>query len=881
MDSRLASTQKNLSSCMPSSRRLAAIMFTDIVGYTAMMGEDEKKAFEVIKQNRKLQKPLIEEFGGVWVKELGDGVLATFPTVIDAVSCACLIIRGAKEIEGITLRIGIHLGDVIFENNDVFGDSVNIAARIQAQAPIGGIYITEAVHKNISNKKGIQSTYVKDIPLKNVKEPVPVYEVDIDSFHHDKSEHIKSRSSDMSGEFLSSGKRKITPKKILTWGIPVLLLGLALSLLLPPWLKKQHARNTILPQIAKLTENQFGILVPTKAFDLAKEADRVIPDDSALLKLWPLVAQKTSFKTEPAGASVYWKDYNDAKSEWKLLGKTPVEDIWYPIAFTRIKIEKEGFIPIYSPASRTLTLDRNGSYPNTMVKVPGNTARMNIVGLEQHGGKFVCSYLIDKFEVSHKEYKVFVDAGGYKEVKYWDQPFISETNELSPGEAMKLFIDKTGRPGPSTWEVGTYPDGKENHPVTGISWYEAMAYAKWAGKKLPTVYQWSLVANTINTWGIIPKSNFNGTGTVAVGSLDGISTWGVYDIAGNAREWCLNESNKRGDRFILGGGFNDPTYAYNDGYIQSVMDRSVSNGFRCVKELPGDTTIASTSGKLEFAFRDYKLEKPVDENTFNIFLRQFAYDRSPLNAASTIVKDTTYWKVEKIDMNAAYNSDRLTTYLFVPKNFSPPYQTVVFFPGSGVIYERKFNTERVTRSFDFILKSGRAVLYPVLKGTFERGDELNSDLQEETKFYKDRVIYWSQDLGRALDYLDTRKDITHDKYGYYGFSWGSAMGPVMTVVDKRFKAAVYLVGGMMMQKTLPEVDPLHFLPRVKIPTLMLNGRNDTFFPLETSQKPMFNLLGTPEKDKKIIIYEGGHLVPKSELMKESLRWFDQYLGPVK
>jgi adenylate cyclase len=140
MDSRLASTQKNLPSCMPSSRRLAAIMFTDIVGYTAMMGEDEKKAFEVIKQNRKLQKPLIEEFGGVWVKELGDGVLATFPTVIDAVSCACLIIRGAKEIEGITLRIGIHLGDVIFENNDVFGDSVNIAARIQAQAPIGGIY---------------------------------------------------------------------------------------------------------------------------------------------------------------------------------------------------------------------------------------------------------------------------------------------------------------------------------------------------------------------------------------------------------------------------------------------------------------------------------------------------------------------------------------------------------------------------------------------------------------------------------------------------------------------------------------------------------------------------------------------------------------------
>lgn len=505
---------------------------------------------------------------------------------------------------------------------------------------------------------------------------------------------------------------------------------------------------------------------------------------------------------------------------------------------------------------------------------------MGIVGLEQHGGKFVCSFLMDKYEVSNKQYKKFVDAGGYAKLQFWDQAFFTEQGELSADHALKLFIDKTGKPGPSNWEVGTYPDGKENHPITGISWFEAMAYSKWAGKNLPTVYQWSQVANTYNTWGIIPKSNFNGLGTVAGGSLDGISTWGVYDIAGNAREWCLNESNKKGYRFILGGGFNDPTYAYNDGYIQSGLDRSLSNGFRCVKELPGDTTIAATSGKLGFAFRDYKIEKPVDETTFNIFLRQYSYDPSPLNAVSTLVTDTTYWKVEKIDMDAAYNNDRLTLYLFIPKNYAPPYQTVVFFPGSGVIFDRKFNTF-YARAFDFIMKSGRAVMYPVLKGTFERGDDLSSDLQEETKFYKDHVIYWSQDIGRALDYLDTRKDISHDKYGYYGYSWGSAMGPIMTVVDKRFKAAVYHVGGMMMQKTLPEVDPLNFLPRVKIPVLMLNGKNDTFFPLETSQKAMFNLLGTPDKDKKILIYEGGHLVPKSELMKQSLLWFDTYLGPVK
>jgi len=169
----------------------------------------------------------------------------------------------------------------------------------------------------------------------------------------------------------------------------------------------------------------------------------------------------------------------------------------------------------------------------------------------------------------------------------------------------------------------------------------------------------------------------------------------------------------------------------------------------------------------------------------------------------------------------------------------------------------------------------------MLKGTFERGDELNTDLQDESVFYKEHVIAWAQDISRCLDYIETRKDFVHDKFGYYGFSWGSAMAPIMCVAEKRFNAAVFHVGGLMMQKTLPEVDPVNYLSHVKIPVLMLNGKNDTFFPIETSQKPMFNFLGTPVKDKKLIIYEGGHLVPRSELIKETLAWLDKYLGQAK
>src|SRR4051794_24850440 len=138
---------------MSSTRQLAAIMFTDIAGYTSLMGNDEEDAFEILRKNRLLQKPLIEQYNGKWIKELGDGVLASFPTVTDAVQCAIQIQKGCNQNHSFKLRIGIHLGDVIFEDGDVFGDGVNIASRIQAMAPIGGIWISESVYNNVSNKK--------------------------------------------------------------------------------------------------------------------------------------------------------------------------------------------------------------------------------------------------------------------------------------------------------------------------------------------------------------------------------------------------------------------------------------------------------------------------------------------------------------------------------------------------------------------------------------------------------------------------------------------------------------------------------------------------------------------------------------------------------
>ena len=227
---------------------------------------------------------------------------------------------------------------------------------------------------------------------------------------------------------------------------------------------------------------------------------------------------------------------------------------------------------------------------------------------------------------------------------------------------------------------------------------------------------------------------------------------------------------------------------------------------------------------------------------------------------------------------AQYNDERIKLLCFLPKNAKPPFQTIIYFPGSGSLESYSSKNLRDMRQVEFFPKSGRAVIYPVYKGTYER--HIKENFWRFPIMKRDMLIKWVQDFQRVVDYLETRDDLDHNKVGYYGFSLGGFVAPLVLANEERIKVGILYVAGLTTNAQLPEIDAINFAPRVTIPVLMLNGKYDDVVPYENSQKPLYKFLGTEKEHKKWIVYENGHSVPRQELIKESLSWLDKYLGPV-
>jgi pimeloyl-ACP methyl ester carboxylesterase len=219
---------------------------------------------------------------------------------------------------------------------------------------------------------------------------------------------------------------------------------------------------------------------------------------------------------------------------------------------------------------------------------------------------------------------------------------------------------------------------------------------------------------------------------------------------------------------------------------------------------------------------------------------------------------------------------RIPAFLYLPRNARPPYQAVLWAPGGYAYRLRSSETGLSAEYFTFLLRTGRAVLYPVYKGTFERRIEGGGP-----NAGRDATVQFVKDAFRSVDFLESRSDIQRASLAYYGLSSGAMVGPLVLALEPRLKAGILVGGALRGDKPAPEVDIVNFAPRVRMPTLMLNGRYDFVEPPATSQQPLFRLLGTPSGNKRHVQLESGHVPRLQDIMREVLDWLDRYLGPVE
>ena len=632
------------------------------------------------------------------------------------------------------------------------------------------------------------------------------------------------------------------------------------------------ARTIIEPQIARLVEQHRY----NAADELVRQIEKIVTGDQTVRDFARDYRLVASVVTEPAGAEVAIKDYATPDAPWRVIGRSPLRNATFPLGYLRWRVSAPGHrtrefaeTAVLQPEIR-FTIYPDGSRPADMEVVPAGATY-------GPGSVRVPEFSLDRYEVTNRQYQEFLNAGGYRRRELWQQPFILKDRNLMWEQAMAAFRDQTGRPGPAAWELGQYPEGKADFPVTGLSWYEAAAYARFAGKRLPTYVEWLRAARTEWLYAdALLISNFSGKGLAPVGSYHGLDRFGTYDLAGNCKEWLWNEWGSA-QRLTMGGAWDEAYYAAGTIDAATAWDRRANVGFRCAMSVapPPESFLQPVE---IHQVRDYAREKPVSDQEFAAIRPVYDYAKTPLHAKLEGIDDTNpYWRTEKVSFDAPYAGERIQAYLFLPRGATPPYQTVVYF-ASGIAYNEKSSQHLEMWFLESLIRGGRAVLYPVLWEMYERKPKPNTSRSERISL---RALRDVQDFRRSLDYLETRPEIDSSKLAYFGFSAGAVYAPLVLANEPRLKVAELAVGGLEQVRLPVERDPFQFAPRVRVPILMMNGRYDLAFPLETSQKQLFNLFGTSPDDKRFVLLEAGHaMVGFPASTRESLDWLDRYLGPV-
>jgi TolB-like protein/dienelactone hydrolase len=693
------------------------------------------------------------------------------------------------------------------------------------------------------------------------------------------------------------------------WIIPALVALVGMAALLTWTLQKRGqerwAREDALPRLQALiaADDYVG------AFDLAREIERVTPNDPVLRELESSYSAKVRLDTAPTGAKVFYRPYAGGEEDWRLIGETPLVDVAMPLGVGLWRLEKEGhdtaLLALRNPGLQlgnspeadfrqmmrgvdlAIPLADAATSPEGMVLVPAIPAAIPGFGDDPIE---VPVFFIDRYEVRNRDFKEFVDASGYAEADHWrDLPF-GEGGEWR--SAVAAFVDVTGRPGPSTWRAGTYPDGMADHPVTGVSWFEAMAYCRFRGKELPTAYHWYRAAGGIvEYWesvssAIVHGSNFGGRELAPVGRFGSIGPHGTYDMAGNAREWLWTEGSL--GRRVAGGAFIDPPYLYLESGEAPPTDRSAGSGFRCMRTAQPGPANEDLRQPVAMEDIDYAAMEPIGDAAYAVLAQQLDYRATPFTPRfEQATSSNPAWTVERITLPAGYDDTSFAVQFFLPTDRRSPSGVIFYFPHAGdlvgPVTTGGFDPAAGSIPLDFLLKSGWALAVVAFDGAFERQWPAKRR-QGMNPAERVRLLrrHWREELGRTIDYLATREDVDARRLGWFGISFGaSAMLPLLAE-EKRIGAAVLYGGGLGGGSVLPASEWVYnYLPRITQPVLMLNGRWDIEVALEGQQK-LFELLGSPVDAKKHVVYEAGHgHLPRFQVEKETLEWFERHLGAAR
>jgi serine/threonine protein kinase/class 3 adenylate cyclase/dienelactone hydrolase len=662
--------------------------------------------------------------------------------------------------------------------------------------------------------------------------------------------------------------------------------------------REAWARNEALPQIKTLISGEEYF----DAYQLAREVQRVIPEDPALHEALDACSNEITIRTTPTGATVMYKPYEEPDANWIPAGIAPLEEMRLPRGFLRWRLELDGYEsrefvevvrsdvnfydenPLYNdPLSFDFSLYRAADTPTGTIPIEKGNILPGLLGVSNPAA--VDAFFIDRTEVTNRDYLDFVAAGGYDNPEFWREAFIRDGADISFADSREAFVDSTGRPGPATWELGRFAAGKDDYPVGGVSWYEAMAYACFRSKQLPTMPQWCLAAQTRFDMGepfspyIVPLSNFSGEGPAPVGKFRGMGFGGPLDIAGNVREWCYT-GDGQGNHYSLGGAWNDAGYMFNIANALSPWDRSATNGFRCIAMPQGTAVPPQLTGSIVLDQVDLKSVVPASDEAFDVLRSGYAYSRSTFGARTEkreTVMPGIVEEVVTVDSPAA--DDRLILHIYMPTDKKTPLPAVIYHPGIDCLIDSAYDPSYILLNYDFVARSGRAFVVPEFKGAWTRGGGRTIQTFYTVETARDYFVSSVKELGRTIDYLSERPDIDVSRVCLMGLSLGSAAAPYALAIEKRISLGVLVSGGLVISRLTysdPTLNPINYLSRITQPVILISGRYDYVYPVKESQEQLIARLGTPDDDKTHVVIDGGHNLPRLMIMNEALPWLDKY-----